>query len=114
MINDQYGHKVGDAILIELADLIQQKLCSGELFGRWGGEEFIIIPAVTGHKAINLAELLRETVAQHDFQKVGGLTASFGVTESMQKDTIDSLLSRVDEGLYQSKNRGRNQVSSVS
>lgn len=114
MINDQFGHKVGDAILIELADLIQKNLVVRELFGRWGGEEFIIIPAVTGKGAINLAELLRETIAQHDFHSVGKLTASFGVTESLPDDTIDSLLSRVDEGLYQSKHRGRNKVSSVS
>ncbi|MEH7544584.1 MULTISPECIES: GGDEF domain-containing protein [Bacillaceae] len=114
MINDQYGHKAGDAILIELADLIQSNLAAREWFGRWGGEEFIILPTVTGQGAINLAELLRETVATHDFQVVGRLTASFGVTEFLPDDTIDSLLSRVDEGLYQSKHRGRNKVSSVS
>ena len=48
---------------------------------------------------------------EHDFQEVGRLTASFGVTDSKQGDSIDTLLSRVDEGLYQSKNYGRNKVS---
>ncbi|MCL6571651.1 MAG: GGDEF domain-containing protein [Bacillus sp. (in: Bacteria)] len=110
-VNDLYGHKTGDSVLIELAELIQTSLAKRNLLGRWGGEEFIIISDVGGKDAVKLAEQLRKKVEEHDFQGVGTLTASFGVTDSKQGDTIDSLLSRVDEGLYQSKNYGRNKVS---
>ncbi|MFJ7725240.1 GGDEF domain-containing protein [Neobacillus sp. NPDC097160] len=112
-VNDMYGHKAGDAVLIELAELIKNSLSPHDLFGRWGGEEFIIIPDISGRGVIMLAEQLREMVEEHDFQVVGKLTASFGVADSQQDDDIDSLLSRVDEGLYRSKNCGRNKVSSV-
>lgn len=112
-INDLFGHKTGDSVLIELAELIQKNLAIGDLFGRWGGEEFIIIPKAAGEGAIRLAEELRKVVEEHEFGNVGRLTASFGVADSKPEDDIDSILNRVDEGLYQSKNYGRNKVSCV-
>lgn len=112
-INDRYGHKIGDSVLKELAELIQLNLPNGNMLGRWGGEEFIVITDALGNEAVNLAEFLREKVEAHCFHGAGGLTASFGVTNSRKDDTIDSLLSRVDEGLYRSKNCGRNTVSSI-
>lgn len=110
-VNDSYGHKIGDSVLIELAELIQRNLAKRDFFGRWGGEEFIVITDVSGNDAVKLAEHLREKVEEHAFQGVGRLTASFGVTDSKKSENIDSLLCRVDEGLYQSKNYGRNKVS---
>lgn len=110
-INDFYGHNVGDSVLIELAELIQRNLDIRELFGRWGGEEFIIITDVSAKDATELAEYLRQKVAEHEFQGVGRLTASFGVADSQPEDNIDSLLNRADEGLYRSKNYGKNKVS---
>ncbi|WP_052353823.1 GGDEF domain-containing protein [Neobacillus jeddahensis] len=112
-VNDVYGHKTGDSILIELAELIKAILPACDLFGRWGGEEFIVITDDTGENASKLAELIRARIEEHDFKVVGSLTASFGVADSRFEDTIDSLLSRVDEGLYESKKRGRNQVTVV-
>jgi diguanylate cyclase (GGDEF)-like protein len=110
-INDLYGHKTGDCVLIELVELIQRNLVNNNYLGRWGGEEFIIISDFGSKDAVKLAEQLRKKVEEHRFRDVGRLTASFGVTNSKQDDTIDSLLCRVDEGLYQSKNYGRNKVS---
>lgn len=112
-VNDHYGHKTGDSVLKELAELIQINLAKRDLLGRWGGEEFIVITEVLGRDAVKLAELLREKVEEHSFYGAGHLTASFGVTQSHTGDTIDSLLSRADEGLYQSKNCGRNKVSTI-
>jgi diguanylate cyclase (GGDEF)-like protein len=111
-INDRFGHKVGDSVLIELAELIDRNLSKQDLLGRWGGEEFLIITDASGNDAIKLAEQLRKNVEAHGFKGAGKLTASFGVTTSQKSDSIDSLLSRVDEGLYNSKNFGRNKVSS--
>lgn len=110
-VNDNYGHKIGDEVLVELAELIQVQLTNRELFGRWGGEEFIIISNTVGEDTVNLAEKLRKAVSEHSFKGAGNLTASFGVTNSKAGDSIDSLLNRADKGLYQCKNCGRNQVS---
>ncbi|WML57661.1 GGDEF domain-containing protein [Neobacillus sp. PS2-9] len=110
-VNDLFGHKIGDSVLVELAELIKENLSPRDLLGRWGGEEFIVISDVLGHNAVALADYLREKVEEHEFQGVGRLTASFGVAESELEDNIDSLLNRADEGLYQSKNTGKNKVS---
>ena len=112
VVNDKYGHKIGDSVLLELAELIHKNLSKRDLLGRWGGEEFIVITDVVGNDAAMLAETLRELVEQHKFKDAGRITASFGVTSSQQVDSIDSILNRVDQGLYHSKNLGRNKVSS--
>ena len=110
-INDTYGHKIGDSVLKELAALIVKNLSAKDLFGRWGGEEFIVITNAKEKDAYTLAEQLRQQVSEHDFKDAGKLTASFGVTVSRVSDTIDSILNRADKGLYQSKEAGRNQVN---
>ncbi|MDF2855779.1 MAG: hypothetical protein K0Q87_1630 [Neobacillus sp.] len=110
-VNDNFGHKVGDAVLVELSDLIQSHLTNRELFGRWGGEEFIIITHEKGEDTLELAKHLRAIVEAHEFKDAGQLTASFGVTCSQFGDNIDSLLNRADKGLYYSKDCGRNCVS---
>lgn len=112
-VNDRYGHKAGDSVLIELAELIKKNLSQYDLFGRWGGEEFIVITDSVGHDAIQLAEHYRRIIAAHEFVGVGKITGSFGVTEYLSDDSIDSLLNRVDKGLYKSKEKGRNLVSII-
>ena len=113
LVNDNYGHKIGDEVLVELAELIQHQLANRELFGRWGGEEFIIISNTVGEETVKLAEQLRKVVSEHCFKGAGNLTASFGITNSKPGDSIDSLLNRADKGLYACKNCGRNQVSYI-
>jgi len=112
-VNDNYGHKIGDEVLVKLSELIQMQLSNRELFGRWGGEEFIIISNSVGEDTVNLAENLRVAVAKHCFKGAGNLTASFGVTNSKAGDSIDSLLNRGDKALYHCKNCGRNQVNFI-
>ena len=110
-INDVFGHKIGDCVLKELSAIVSGNLGDGDLFGRWGGEEFILIIDSTGGQAYEKAEHFRKMVENHCFKGAGSLTASFGVTEYCQNDNIDSLLNRADEALYRSKNSGRNRVS---
>ncbi|MCM3665207.1 GGDEF domain-containing protein [Mesobacillus subterraneus] len=110
-VNDQYGHKIGDCVLKELSATISGNLSEGDLFGRWGGEEFILINNCTGGQAYEKAEQLRKLVENKTFKGAGSLTASFGVTDYQPGDNIDSLLNRADKGLYTSKNSGRNKVS---
>jgi len=110
-INDLYGHQVGDYILVELSKLISAHIRSSDIFGRWGGEEFLIIlPETPLDKATKLAEKLRKLIENHDFKKVPKVTCSFGVT-SFHDDTPESIIKRVDALLYKSKENGRNKVT---
>ncbi len=112
-INDTYGHSVGDRVLIELAKLLQHETYSGELVGRYGGEEFVLLCPDTGQDdAVRRAERLRQALAASD---IGGIedrkiTASFGVAEVALSDTIQSAFERADQCLYDAKQTGRNKV----
>ncbi|MBT2643552.1 diguanylate cyclase [Bacillus sp. ISL-41] len=112
-VNDTYGHKVGDSVLKELAGLVKQNLTPNEQFGRWGGEEFIIISSQSGENALMLAEELRLKINDYPFKTAGRQTVSFGVTEFRAGESVDTLISRADRGLYQSKHEGRNRVTMI-
>ena len=111
LVNDQYGHLVGDQVLTEVTSILSQGIRSIDVLGRWGGEEFIIICTDTDLKgAVVLAEKLRQMIANHEFQMVGKKTCSFGVAQLRKDETIDSLLIRSDQALYRAKDQGRNRV----
>jgi len=110
-INDTYGHEIGDKVLVELTNLIKKHIRKTDYFGRWGGEEFLIIaPHTDLIQAIELAEKLR-TIIENNL--IGGLkiTCSFGVVEMNINDDLESIMRRVDEFLYKSKEEGRNRVT---
>lgn len=110
-VNDDYGHAVGDQVLIELAGILTQSTRAVDLVGRWGGEEFLIVCRETTQAgALALAEKLREAVAVHVFPVVGVKTASFGVTAATAGDTISKMMARADAALYRAKAGGRNRV----
>lgn len=110
-INDKYGHPVGDRILIDLCKLISEQLRSTDIFGRWGGEEFMILcPATTKEEAIITAEKLRRAIEETYFEPVGHMTVSFGVTMVEEGDGEKELVSRADKQLYRAKREGRNRV----
>ena len=110
-VNDVYGHVVGDYVLKIIADIGQGNIRQSDLFARWGGEEFMIIqPDIPQNDAIVLAERLRKEIENYDFENVGKVTASFGVTTFKEGDTADSFSIRVDEALYSAKADGRNKV----
>ena len=111
-VNDKYGHKIGDFVLVELAKVINQNIRKSDIFGRWGGEEFLIIlPETSLDKAAILAEKLRKIIQYHDFKKVGVITISLGVTQYIEGNKIADIMTRVDKLLYRSKENGRNQVT---
>ncbi|RHW34850.1 GGDEF domain-containing protein [Neobacillus notoginsengisoli] len=109
-VNDLHGHQVGDAVLKELVKLIKSELNREELFGRWGGEEFIVIIKKPEEAAVELAERLRKRMESHHFPIAGKVTSSFGVAGFQKGDTIITLLDRADKALYLSKHAGRNKV----
>ena len=112
-VNDNYGHEMGDKILKEVAELISNNLREYDLFGRWGGEEFIIILPNTDIKnALKVAQKLKKAVENFNFAHNETLTCSFGVTQFQTSDNIKSLLKRADTFLYKAKKNGRNRVIS--
>jgi diguanylate cyclase (GGDEF)-like protein/PAS domain S-box-containing protein len=111
LVNDQYGHLVGDQVLTEVTEILAMGIRSMDVLGRWCGEEFIIICINTDLEgAMVLAEKLREMIADHEFQLVGKKTCSFGVSQLRKHETIDALLIRSDQALYRAKDLGRNRV----
>ncbi len=113
-INDKYGHKIGDLVLIELASLIKKSIRKSDIFGRWGGEEFLVIlPETEKEEAIELAEKLRIAVENHKFNKIKHLTCSFGVAKHRKSDDGQKVIERINKRLYKAKKRGRNRVESV-
>jgi diguanylate cyclase (GGDEF)-like protein/PAS domain S-box-containing protein len=115
-INDRYGHKVGDNVLIKLAQVCHDTLRTVDIIGRIGGEEFaILLPETDKAVATEVAERLREAIANAKVPLEGGLplqfTVSIGVTSLASKDdNMDVLLNQADKALYQAKNSGRNKV----
>ncbi len=109
-VNDTYGHPVGDQVLTTVATLLRNNVRANDTVGRWGGEEFLIIcPNTQAEGAVKVAEYLRARIATQAFPVVGRLTASFGVTVCHADDTLQTLLARADQALYQAKYAGRNQ-----
>ena len=110
-VNDEYGHDIGDHVLQEFSSLVKNNIRPSDLFGRWGGEEFIIISTnqtLTG--ATQFAERLRKTIESHSFRYVENVTSSFGVAAYELGDVPKTLIKRADQALYVAKNNGRNKV----
>jgi len=113
-INDRYGHIVGDSVLVEFAQIVKENVRMIDIVGRWGGEEFMIIcPNTSKDNVILLAEKLKEVISDFEFDGVGKVTASFGVTQYRKQEDIKDFLIRTDQALYFSKHNGRNRVSSL-
>lgn len=116
-INDNYGHAVGDEVLVGLAKLLRQECYSGEVLGRYGGEEFVVVcPETDLHAARRRAERLRLAVSQSVLCAAPDVkvTASFGVAAVEKGDTAESVLRRADKALYEAKGTGRNRTCSFT
>jgi diguanylate cyclase (GGDEF)-like protein/putative nucleotidyltransferase with HDIG domain len=112
-INDNYDHSTGDRVLIDLVQMLQDELYSGELLGRYGGEEFLILcPETNLEQAVERAERLRRSAMNMRVTNQPQLqvTASFGVAEMQAGDTVESLVNRADQALYEAKRTGRNKT----
>lgn len=110
-INDKFGHPIGDEVLKDFAKILQENIRTTDIVGRWGGEEFIIIsPETDSAGACKLANILKEKINTHEFEKVGKVTSSFGVTQIDEGDSIKDLINRVDWALYSAKAEGKNRV----
>ena len=115
-VNDQYGHLVGDEVLIDVSRRCKAIIRKCDIIGRYGGEEFVIfLPEIGRHDVVLAAERLRKTIEQNPISTIAGIirvTASVGVTSfSGGKGlSVETLIKRADDALYKAKKRGRNQV----
>ncbi|QOP41407.1 sensor domain-containing diguanylate cyclase [Sulfurimonas marina] len=110
-INDNYGHIQGDKILQEFSNILKNYIRESDSVGRWGGEEFLVITPISSQEAIiTFADRLRKVIEEHNFDTVGNITVSIGATIYQKGSTIESLIAKADNGLYASKNNGRNSV----
>jgi diguanylate cyclase (GGDEF)-like protein len=111
LVNDKWGHSVGDLVLSQAADAMRRVLRTFELLYRIGGEEFLLVLPGAGEKeALRIADSLRCAVEAADAGGLG-VTCSFGVATSRAGDgAFEQLLQASDEALYVAKRTGRNRV----
>jgi len=111
-VNDTWGHDAGDAVLRETAALVRAGVRETDTLARWGGEEFMVLSRHPDpDRARQMAERLREAVADHAFSGVDrAVTASFGVAAAAPGQALEALIRRVDAALYRAKESGRNKV----
>jgi diguanylate cyclase (GGDEF)-like protein/PAS domain S-box-containing protein len=110
-INDTFGHKAGDKVLVAVANLMRSTSREVDIIARWGGEEFVVLaPSADVTTAATAAERFRDRIARRSFPSCGAVTASFGVAGYRAGDTPDQLFARADGALYKAKQNGRNRV----
>lgn len=116
-INDRYGHDVGDSALVATAKALEGMVREGDIVARWGGEEFLVLlPETKLEFAVALAERLQTALAEIRLPSGNAeirFTASFGVAHKQNHKNEQSLISEADQFLYQSKNTGRNKITSA-
>lgn len=112
LVNDKFGHMVGDAVLRTFGAIIRESLRGNDRLGRYGGEEFLLVlPGTSGDQAFDIMERLRSRVETFDWQTIRpGLkvTISAGIATYQTGETANDLLKRVDNALYKAKEAGRN------
>ena len=112
--NDQYGHRIGDAVLSNVAQEANKCIRETDLFARYGGEEFsLILPTAALHEAEKAAERILKTISEIKHTIDGqhlSVTVSVGVAGAVKGDDADSLVHKADDALYAAKHNGRNRV----
>lgn len=113
-VNDSYGHQAGDTVLKVFAQVAQQELRRIDYFGRFGGEEFLLIMADTSLEGARVkAERLRANVAKSRYPDIDNdlvQTVSIGLAEYHPGEAIENILRRADRAMYRAKANGRNRV----
>ena len=111
-INDDLGHLEGDAVLCSISEIISKNIREIDFFGRWGGEEFIIIlPQTKSNQAYFLASNLMKIISSSTSKFNTTVTLSYGITEYKESDTKRDLVKRADEAMYTVKRNGKNNIS---
>jgi|GEM_PF-4390742 len=114
LVNDKFGHQVGDKVLQNVAETIQKNVREVDTPGRWGGEEFLIIcPETNLQEALGIATKLQQRLKDEDGRPVTAITNSFGVAELEPNENETDLIRKVDQALYKAKKNGRDRIETV-
>ncbi|MEE8328942.1 MAG: diguanylate cyclase [Thermodesulfovibrionia bacterium] len=118
MINDKFGHKAGDLVLRDIAQIIKNNFREVDIPARWGGEEFAILLPQTGKEAaFQSASRIVKSISEHAFSYIDSkkITVSIGIASapSPSVDTSDKLVDASDIAMYEAKNKGRNRIEMV-
>lgn len=112
-VNDNYGHLIGDEVLLLVARLMRSCFRYSDQLYRFGGEEFVMLMRCDNEPdALRVLERLRTTIQGYRFPQVGTITASIGVSKVYPNDIPSEAFGRADEAVYYAKSHGRNQVCS--
>jgi diguanylate cyclase (GGDEF)-like protein len=109
-LNDARGHLEGDRALVLASEAVSGRLRMGDLFGRWGGDEFMVALEQDLDKSLIVAEDLRKRICDALGESFQGVTASFGLALWNGKASLENLSNMADEALYRAKKDGRNRV----
>lgn len=117
-VNDEYGHRTGDFVLKEVAEIIKSSSREVDTVARWGGEEFVVLLPQTGKEnGESSASRLVKVISEHQFSGVPGkhITVSIGIASAPDPsiDTGEKLINASDLALYEAKRKGRNRVESA-
>jgi diguanylate cyclase (GGDEF)-like protein len=111
LVNDTYGHLIGDEVLLLFANIMRKSLRDEDRCYRYGGEEFIVLLAnISRSNALMVLERLRDNIAKHEFPQVGHITVSIGLTLVENLHLPSGIIEEADRALYYAKAHGRNQV----
>ena len=112
-VNDNFGHLIGDEVLLLLARLMRSGFRIHDRLYRFGGEEFVVLMRCESEACATLAfERFRVSMERYPFPQVGQITVSIGFTEVTPGDTPSAAFERADKAVYHAKGHGRNQVCS--
>ena len=114
-VNDQYGHIIGDQVLISLAKELKKQLRKVDFCCRYGGEEFVLcLPDTPKQGTLDVAERIRIQIEQTPFTSQSGesfsISVSLGIATRKDEDNVEVIIKRADDALYQAKQSGRNQT----
>ncbi|MBI5675169.1 MAG: diguanylate cyclase [Nitrospirae bacterium] len=113
-VNDTYGHKAGDLVLIEIGNILKKSIRDVDTIARWGGEEFIVmLPHTDKGQSLLAAQRMLEKVSVHEFEQFPDkrLTVSIGLScSSPSVNTKEQLVEEADKALYEAKKNGRNRI----
>jgi diguanylate cyclase (GGDEF)-like protein len=115
VINDKYGHQVGDIVLKKMGVVLAEQIRKIDIAARWGGEEFLILlPHSDIETACEAAERIRKMISGYSFVPELRVTASFGVVTYQEGESLEAFVSRGDTFMYQAKRQGKDRVVCTS
>lgn len=117
MINDKYGHGIGDKVLIRVSTILKENIRKTDLISRWGGEEFVIAyidSSLEDAKVITkkIKDLIESDYNLRNLTK-NSVTASFGLTQLRKEDNMDTIVRRADKEMYKAKASGKNKIECI-